>query len=194
MNLNYCLDNEYFSLWEMVLQDLEADRFPTHEGTYVDISWHKMRRRCTWLWGCAPAEKTWGCTQTAEGTGSRTPRCRWNWCTPAEKAHHPGQLRTASRLPDAWGGVIFSQHPPRGIFISVTFWMAQPSLSSPTSTPNGREIGPPIQRRDVNGEMFSHKPLMCLVATQAETAVIELGEPLCELLLQYRNCVTVSGW
>lgn len=130
MSLNYCLDNEDFSPGEMMLQELEAGRLPTHEGTYVDISWHKMRRRCTWLWGCAPAGKRWGCTQTAEGTGSRTPRCRWNWCTPAEKAHDPGQEWTASRPPHARGGVIFSQHPPPGSFIPVTFWMAQLSLSS----------------------------------------------------------------
>lgn len=38
MNLNYCLDNEDFSPGEMMLQELEAGRLPTHEGTYVDIS------------------------------------------------------------------------------------------------------------------------------------------------------------
>lgn len=52
------------------------------EQTYVDISWHKRLRRCTWLWGCAPTGKTLGCRRTAGGTGSHTLRCRWNLCTP----------------------------------------------------------------------------------------------------------------
>lgn len=52
--------------------------------TYGDISSHKRLHRCTWLWGCAPAGKMWGCTQTAEGTGSHMLRCRWNWCKPVE--------------------------------------------------------------------------------------------------------------
>lgn len=38
MNLNHCLDNEDFSPAEMMLQELEAGRLPTHKGTYVDIS------------------------------------------------------------------------------------------------------------------------------------------------------------
>lgn len=41
--------------------------------------------------------------------------------------------------------------------------------------------------------MVPHKPLKCLVATQAETAVIELDKPSCELLLQYRNCGVGGG-
>lgn len=36
--------------------------------------------------------------------------------------------------------------------------------------------------------MFGHKPLKCFVVTQAVTAVIELDEPSCELLLQYSIC------
>lgn len=198
MNLNYWVDNEYFSLWGMMLQELEADRFPTQERTYVDISWHKTRRRCIWLWGCDPAEKTWGCTQTAEGTGSRTPRCRWNWCRPAEKAHDPGQPRTAAdrQMPEE---VSFS-HNIRREGVTFRWHFERRSFPSALWTPNGREIGPLIQSHDVNQEKVSHKPLKCLVATQAETAVIELDEPSCELLLQYCNwggeevCATVRGW
>lgn len=52
--------------------------------TYGDISWHRRLRRCTLLWGCVLTGKMWGCTQTAEGTGSHTLRCHWNWCKPAE--------------------------------------------------------------------------------------------------------------
>lgn len=52
--------------------------------TYVDISWHKRLRRYTWLWGCALTEKTWGCRQTVEGTGSHMLRCHWNLYKPAE--------------------------------------------------------------------------------------------------------------
>lgn len=46
-------------------------------------------------------------------------------------------------------------------------------------------------------QMFSHKPLKCFVVTQAVTAVIELDEPSCELLLQYSICGgggSQSGW
>lgn len=151
-------------------QELLSDRFPALKGTYGDISWHKTRRTCTWLWGCAPAEKMWGCTQTAEGTGSRRPRCHWNWCTPAKKAHDPGQPWTASSPPDA---------------ISVAFWTVQLSLIS--LTPNGRKIGPLIQSNDVNCKCFPIN-LLSVVVTQAVTAVIELDEPSCELLLQYSIC------
>lgn len=41
----------------------------------------------------------------------------------------PGQLWTASRSPDARGGVVFWQHP-RESLILVAFWKAQLSLSS----------------------------------------------------------------
>lgn len=55
----------------------------------------------------------------------------------------------------------------------------------------GEKLEPLIHSHDVNGEMFSHKPLKCFVMTQAETAVIELDEPSCELQLQYQHCQRV---
>lgn len=54
-----------------------------------------------------------------------------------------------------------------------------------------KKLEPLIHSHDVNGEMFSHKPLKCFVMTQAETAVIELDEPSCELQLQYQRCQRV---
>lgn len=185
----------------MVLQ--ETDSFPTLKGTYVGISWRKTLRTCTWLWSCAPAEKTLGCTQTAEGTGSHTPRCRWNWCTPADKAHDPGQPWTASKPPEAGGGVIFLQCSLGGSLISVTFWTVQLSLISLNDKWEKNWTADPEQW--CKRQMFSHKPLKCFVETQAVTAVIELDEPSRELLLQYSSCgevrgrgsqvcVTESGW
>jgi hypothetical protein len=54
---------------------------------YEGTSWRRRLRRCTWLWGCFPAGRWWGCIHGAGGTGSHTPRCRWSWCKPVDETH-----------------------------------------------------------------------------------------------------------
>lgn len=158
-------------------QELWSDRFPALKGTYGDISWHKMRRMCTWLWGCAPAEKMWGCTQTAGGTGSRRPRCHWNWCTPAKKkSTRPRSAEDGEQTARChFGGILDSAAVPH---LSYTKWE-----KNWTTDPE----------QWCKLQMFSHKPLKCFVVTQAVTAVIELDELSCELLLQYSICGRCGG-
>lgn len=142
--------------------------FLSLEETYADISWRRTLHRCTWLWGCAPAERMWGCTQTAEGTGSRRHRCRWNWCTPAEKhtttvrsGDHPG----SEQQEKVWFSH-FSHCEGKSIAAAFHFYVglrhldraAVPHLSERQM---GEKLEPLIYSHDVNGEMFSHKPLKC---------------------------------
>lgn len=82
--------------------------------------------------------------------------------------------------------VSFSCCSPRGSFISVTFWTVRLSLISLNSKWEKNWTTDPEQW--CKRQMFSHKPLKCFVETQAVTAVIELDEPLRELLLQYSSC------
>lgn len=59
----------------------------------------------------------------------------------------------------------------------------------------GEKLEPLIRSRDVNGELFSHKPLKCFAVCGhgAETAVIELDEPFYELQLQYHPSKTATA-